>query len=135
MARGHRPALAVEHQPDQQAGLLAFEPACRPRGVDLDRLHHLRHRGHDVILFHILDEAEVHFPFEGTIEFEDVEEERKLTLDARGMRPDYLKSLAEFQAFYRTECAKANIDYVAMDTSVSFDKALMEYLLQRQRRL
>src|SRR5207244_10182648 len=70
----------------------------------------------------------------GTIEFEDVEEERKLTLDALGMRPDYLKSLADFQDLYRTECAKANIDYVPMDTSVSFDKALMEYLLQRQKR-
>ncbi len=100
----------------------------------LDSLHHLRHRGNDVILFHILDEAEVHFPFEGTIEFQDVEEDRKLTLDALGMRPDYLKTLAEFQDFYRSECAKASIDYVAMDTSVSFDKALMEYLLQRQKR-
>ena len=49
-------------------------------------LHHLRHRGHEVILFHILDEAEVHFPFEGVIEFEDVEGGEKLTLDARGMR-------------------------------------------------
>src|SRR5438128_1426057 len=70
----------------------------------MQSLHHLRHRGNDVILFHILDEAEVHFPFEGTIEFEDMEEERKLTLDALGMRPDYLKSLADFQDLYRTEC-------------------------------
>ncbi len=101
----------------------------------LKSLHHLRHRGHDVILFHILDEAEVHFPFEGIVEFEDVEEERKLTLDALGMRPDYLKAMTEFQAYYRTECARANIDYVPMDTSISFDKALMEYLVQRQRRL
>src|SRR5437588_11658759 len=31
-----------------------------------------------------------------------------------GMRPDYLKSLGEFQDLYRTECAKANIDYVPM---------------------
>ena len=50
------------------------------------------------------------------------------------MRPDYLQALADFQNFYRTECPKANIDYVSMDTSVSFDKALMEYLLQRQKR-
>lgn len=100
----------------------------------LQSLHHLRHRGNEVILFHILDEAEVHFPFEGTIEFEDVEEERRLILDARGMRPDYLRSLHEFQEHYRSECFKVGIDYVAMDTSVSFDRALMEYLLQRQRR-
>lgn len=100
----------------------------------IESLHHLRHRGNDVILFHILDEAEVHFPFEGVIEFEDVEEEQKMVLDARGMRKDYLDALAEFQQKYRDECQRARIDYVAMDTSVSFDRALMEYLLQRQRR-
>ncbi|HYV39797.1 MAG TPA: DUF58 domain-containing protein [Gemmataceae bacterium] len=97
-------------------------------------LHHLRHRGHDIILFHILDEAEAHFPFDGLIEFKEVEGSGKLTLDARNMKGDYLRSLAEFKNFYKNECAKAAIDYVAMDTSVNFDKALMEYLLQRQRR-
>jgi uncharacterized protein (DUF58 family) len=100
----------------------------------LQGLHHLRHRGNEIILFHILDEAETQFPFDGVIEFEDTEDHNKLTLDARGMRGDYLKSLAEFQDFYRRECAKANIDYVPMDTSVSFDKALLEYLLSRQKR-
>ena len=67
-------------------------------------------------------------------EFEDVEEHAKLTVDARGMRRDYLQTLGEFQDFYRRECAKANVDYVPMETSVSFDKALLEYLLQRQKR-
>jgi uncharacterized protein (DUF58 family) len=100
----------------------------------LESLYHLRHRGNDVILFHILDEAEAHFPFEGVIEFQDVEEERKLTLDARHMRRDYLQALHDFQEQYRTACARANIDYVPMDTSVSFDKALMQYLLQRLKR-
>jgi uncharacterized protein (DUF58 family) len=97
-------------------------------------LHLLRHRGHEVILFHILDEAEVKFPFEGVVEFEDPEGGDKLTLDARGMREDYRASVEEFRRYYREECAKANIDFVAMDTSVSFDKALLEYLIQRQRR-
>jgi uncharacterized protein (DUF58 family) len=100
----------------------------------LPGLHHLRHKGHEVILFHILDEAEVHFPFDGVIEFEDVEDQERLTVDARGIRPDYLRAVADFRDLYRRECAKANIDYVPMDTSVNFDKALMEYLLQRQKR-
>ena len=100
----------------------------------MQSIHHLRHRGNEVILFHILDEAEVHFPFEGVVEFEDVEEHGKLTVDAKGMRGDYLQAVGDFREFYQAECAKANIDYVPMDTSVSFDKALMEYLVQRQRR-
>jgi hypothetical protein len=97
-------------------------------------LHHLRHRGNEVILFHILDEAEVRFPFDGVIEFEDAEDHDRLTLDARGIKRDYLEAVGEFRDYYRREGAKANIDYVPMDTSVSFDKALMEYLLQRQKR-
>jgi hypothetical protein len=114
--------------------VLLFSDLLTDPAPVLESLHHLRHRGNEVILFHILDEAEVHFPFEGVIEFEDVEDQNRLTIDARGMRPDYLKTLAEFQGFYRVECAKANIDYVPIDTSVNFDKALMEYLLQRQKR-
>jgi uncharacterized protein (DUF58 family) len=100
----------------------------------IQSLHHLRHRGHEVIVFHILDEAEVHFPFDGVIEFADVEADRRLTIDAKGMRADYLQAVGDFREKYRSECAKANIDYVTMDTSVSFDKALLEYLLKRQRR-
>ena len=46
----------------------------------------------------------------------------------------YLQALAEFQARYREECSRVNIDYVPIDTSVSFDRALMEYLIQRQRK-
>jgi uncharacterized protein (DUF58 family) len=100
----------------------------------IDALHRLRHRGHEVILFHILDEAEVHFPFDGLVEFTDPESAEKMTLDARGMRGDYLQAVEQFREKLRQECFRARIDYVPMDTSVGFDKALMEYLLQRQRR-
>ncbi|MCX7700031.1 MAG: DUF58 domain-containing protein [Gemmataceae bacterium] len=100
----------------------------------LQGLHLLRHRGHEVILFHILDEAEVRFPFEGLIEFEDVESDDRLTIDARGIRSDYLQALEDHCRRIREEAARIHTDYVGMDTSVSFDKALLEYLIQRQRR-
>ncbi len=100
----------------------------------LQSLHMLRHRGHDVIVFHILDEAEVHFPFEGVVEFKDVEENRRMTVDAPGMKPDYLDAVKQFRDRYKEDCTRAGIDYLATDTSIGFDKALMEYLLQRQRR-
>src|SRR5580704_2327006 len=51
---------------------------------------------YEIILFHVLDEAEVHFPFEGLIEFEDVESPDRLIVDARGMRDDYLEALKGF---------------------------------------
>jgi uncharacterized protein (DUF58 family) len=97
-------------------------------------LHHLRHKGNEVIIFHILDEAEVHFPFEGLIEFEDNESHDKLVLDAKGIRRDYLDELKNFMEHYARECFSANIDYVPVNTGLNFDKALMEYLLNRKRR-
>jgi len=97
-------------------------------------LYRLRHAGHEVILFHILDEAEVHFPFTGRIEFEDPENSDKIQVDGAGIRADYLAGLEEFQAQYQRECGLAGVDYVPMDTSIGFDKALLEYLITRTRR-
>ena len=97
-------------------------------------MHQLRHRGHEIILFHILDEAEARFPFEGMVEFEDVETPAIVTVDAYGMKEDYLTAVGQFREKYRDECLRSGCDYVAIDTSVNFDKALMEYLLQRQKR-
>lgn len=100
----------------------------------LRALRRMRHHGHDVILFHILDEAEVHFPFEGVIEFEEPEALDKVQVDAAGFRRDYLAELQSFCDLYRRECSQIGIDYVGLDTSMQFDKALVEYLASRQAR-
>src|SRR5436305_14816380 len=94
----------------------------------LKSLYRLRHAGNEVILFHILDEAEVHFPFSGLVEFADVESEAKLEVDARGIRGDYLSGLEEFRGRWQRECGLANVDYVPMDTSVGFDQAILHSL-------
>jgi uncharacterized protein (DUF58 family) len=95
-------------------------------------LHRLRHSGHDVILFHILDEAEALFPFEGMLELEDNETRETLMVDAEGIKADYLEEVAGFQAGYRKECLAIRVDYVPLHTGMPFDKALMSYLLSRQ---
>lgn len=100
----------------------------------IDSLHLLRHRGHDVILFHILDEAEVNFPFDGMVDLKDPESGQNLIVDADGMRADYLDALQELCETYRRECFKAGVDYVGINTSQPFDKALLEYLSQRKAR-
>src|SRR4051794_36045859 len=97
-------------------------------------LHRLRYAGHEVILFHILDELEVNFPITGLVDFEDVESPEHMEVDAQGIRDDYLAAVRDLREHYKKECATANIDYVPMDTSVGFDKALLDYLVLRQRR-
>ena len=97
-------------------------------------LRQLRHRGHDVILFHILDEAEVRFPFDGYIEFEEPETNEKMEVDATGFRPEYLEAISSFREQFQKECFQRGIDYVPLDTSMQFDKALLEYLISRRGR-
>jgi uncharacterized protein (DUF58 family) len=97
-------------------------------------LHRLRHGGHDVILFHILDEAEARFPFEGMIEFEDPETAEKLKVEAGAYKASYLTEVEAFCERYRRESIQSGIDYVRLDTSMQFDKALTEYLVSRRAR-
>jgi uncharacterized protein (DUF58 family) len=94
----------------------------------------LRHRGHDVILFHVLDEAEVRFPFDGMVELTEPETQDRLVIDADAARQAYVESVAAFREEYRRTCFHAGIDYVPLDTSMQFDKALMEYLISRRNR-
>jgi len=100
----------------------------------IQSLRRLRHAGHDVILFHILDEAEVRFPFDGIVEFEEPEQRERLKVDASSLRSGYREELDSFRDSYKRECFQSGVDYVPLDTSMQFDKALTEYLFSRRAR-
>jgi uncharacterized protein (DUF58 family) len=100
----------------------------------LDGLHHLRFRGHDVILFQVLDWAEVEFPFEQVSAFEDPETGRKLVANPDSVRKAYLRALAEWTEHYRREAAGVRSDFVQVHTGMTFDQALIQFLINRQQR-
>lgn len=100
----------------------------------LSALARLRHGGHDVIVFHVLDQAEVDFPFSGPVAFEDPESGETIEVDAGGFRDQYLSELDAFRDIYRLGCGRLQIDYVPLSTEMPFDKALTEYLINRQSR-
>ena len=100
----------------------------------IDAMMRLRHAGHDIILFHVLDEAEVAFPFSGLLELEDPETGERLHVDADGYQQDYQEVVDSFRRDLSDRCAKMRVDYVPLDTSMPFDKALLEYLIKRQSR-
>jgi uncharacterized protein (DUF58 family) len=114
--------------------VMVFSDLLAEVGPVLRSLRQLRHGGHDLILFHILDEAEVRFPFDGLTEFEDPETGQRLEVEAAGIRREYRDEVDRFREEYRRECLRSNIDYVPLDTSMQFDKALMEYLVNRRAR-
>jgi uncharacterized protein (DUF58 family) len=100
----------------------------------IESLRLLKHAGHDIIVFHILDEAEVTFPFGGMVDLKDPETGESLVVDADGIRADYIETLEELRGRFRRECLKMSVDYVPLDTSMPFDRALVEYLSQRKAR-
>ena len=100
----------------------------------LQSLRRLRHSGHDIILFHILDEAEVQFPFDGLIEFKEPETLDRIQVDATGFRRGYQDEIEAFRQEYLRECFQSGIDYVPLDTSMQFDTALLKYLMSRKSR-
>jgi uncharacterized protein (DUF58 family) len=113
--------------------MLFSDLLCDPEPV-IDALRMLRHRGHDVIVFHVLDEAEVNFPFDSLSDFEDPESGERLIVDAVGIRGDYLEAMRGLRERYKKDCLRMGADYVALDTSLPFDRALIEYLSQRKAR-
>ncbi len=100
----------------------------------LQAMHHVRFRGHDLIVMHILDQAEVRFAFEGALRLEDPETRATLEVSADGVRERYRAAVAAWRSQLEDRIAALKGDYVALDTSMRFDKALVEFLTQRSRR-
>ena len=99
----------------------------------LNGLKHFRHKKHEVIVFHILDPKEQHFDFGGEVIFKDLETGEQILTQPWHIRQDYRQQMQDFLSFYRRQCLENRIDYVLMDTSEPFDKALFEYLIKRKK--
>ncbi|MBX3103328.1 MAG: DUF58 domain-containing protein, partial [Bacteroidetes bacterium] len=125
-----RVAAMVKHK----CLLMLFSDLLTDPGPIIDAIRMLRFGGHDVIVFHVLDESEVTFPFDGMCDLKEPETGRTLLVDAAGIRSDYLTALQELRDRYRKDCLAVGADFVPLDTSMRFDKALVEYLSQRKAR-
>jgi len=91
----------------------------------------LRHRGHDVLILHILDDEELDFDYSGTIKFEGLEEMGDLVCQPRALREGYLEAVRKFLDDLRRYCARNVIDYQLIRTSEHLDAALAYYLNHR----
>jgi uncharacterized protein (DUF58 family) len=96
------------------------------RGLEM-----LAHRRHDVLIFHVLDEEEMTFPFTGTTRFEGMEEQPHLVCDPRALRDGYLEALDEYLVEVRRGCTKMGIDYNLVKTNDYLDAVLSKFLHRR----
>jgi uncharacterized protein (DUF58 family) len=118
----------------QQSLIMIFSDLLVDEPPLVQSMLRLRHGGHDIILFHILDEAEVIFPFDGPVRLEDPESTVSLEVDGTSFRSEYRDQIRAYRDRLKQMCYKSGIDYVPLDTSMPFDRALTEYLLSRRAR-
>ncbi len=91
----------------------------------------LRQRGHDVMVFHVMDDDELDFPFSGPTRFEGLETIDHLNCNPRALRDGYLEALESFLNELRRGCARHTVDYALIRTSDPMDAALATYLSNR----
>jgi len=91
----------------------------------------LRSRGHDVMVFHVMDDHELEFPFNGPVRFEGMELPEYLNCNPRALREGYLAALAAYLEEVRRGCARGAVDYALLRTSQPLDAALAAYLSNR----
>jgi uncharacterized protein (DUF58 family) len=97
-------------------------------------LKHLRHKRHEVVLWHVLDDFELTFPFQEATLFRGLEEFPPLLTDPRSLRQSYLDQFEQFVAQLEQGCRGQNIDYVQLRTDTRLDVALSSYLAHRLAR-
>ena len=105
---------------------LLADTAGTLRGLKL-----LRQRGHDVLVFHIMDDDELDFPFSGPMRFEGLESADHLNCNPRALREGYLEALGEYLEELRRQTARHTIDYRLIRTSEPLDAALATFLSNR----
>ena len=98
-------------------------------------LKHFRHRRHEVIVFHILDPAELEFPFRQTTLFRGMETLPDVLTDPRALREAYLQEFGKFLQAVRKGCRAQHVDYVPLRTDQSLEIALSSYLASRMNRV
>ena len=121
---------AAETQPRRGMVVLVSDLLVERDGL-FRGLRLLRSRGQDVIVFHVMDDDELDFPFNGPTRFEGLEAMDHLSCNPRALREGYLAALGAFLDEVRRGCVRNRVDYTLLRTSQPLDAALAAYLTNR----
>jgi uncharacterized protein (DUF58 family) len=94
-------------------------------------LRMLKKRGHEVLIFHVLDDQELDFDYTGTTRFEGLESAGELTCDPKSLRDGYQAAMQSFLDEVRLRCSRNMIDYQTIRTSEPLDAVLRHYMNHR----
>jgi uncharacterized protein (DUF58 family) len=99
----------------------------------VDAVLQLRNRGNELLVLHVLDPAELEFPFDDAGSFEDLETGERLPVIPTELRDEYRRLVAAHVADLGRRFGERGVDYALFDTSRPLDYALFHYLAHRQR--
>lgn len=138
--------MTPSEQTDVGAVFLELARQVRQRGlvvilsdlfVDMNQLQaalqQFRLRRHEVVVFHIMHEDELEFPFEGHTRFVGLESIDQVQTDPRALRKSYLSIVGDYLKQVRKTCAVLGVDYALMNTRDPLDAALARYLAFRKK--
>jgi uncharacterized protein (DUF58 family) len=134
------PDTNVAHSLDEVAGslprrqmLIVISDLIDEPDRVVEAMTHLHHRGHDVIVFQVLDPQEILFDFHGGVRLRDLESGRVLEVDADRARNLYRREAERLLSRYEVELRRKGIDYSVLRTDASLADALVRYLTHRAR--
>ncbi len=99
----------------------------------LSGIKHFRHKGHEVIVFHILDPLELTLDFSDRTLFRDMETGEELITEPMHIKKDYQRNMQKFCDHMQNQCRQNQVDYIRLVTDQSLDLALTEYLIKRKK--
>lgn len=103
-----------------------------PQAV-LDAVSPLRFRGHDLIVFHVLDPAEIDFTYDEASAFEDLESGEQIPIVPEALAEKYRELMRTHIEALTSKFSELRIDYALLNTSTPLDYALFNYLSMRER--
>ncbi|HUU59742.1 MAG TPA: DUF58 domain-containing protein [Phycisphaerae bacterium] len=95
-------------------------------------LQHFVYKKHQIIVFNVMDPAELSFPFKKILTFVDLETNERLQVDPRHIKQAYVDEVNAFVDSYRRECGDRNIEYLLTPTDTPYDTMLLNYLARRK---
>lgn len=128
-------ADALAEKLPRRSLVCVFSDFFDERGDGLKRLLALKARKHDVAVFHLVDPAELAFPYDDPTRFLSLEDERSVEVNPREIKQSYLQEFGRFLEATRTEVMRADCDYERVRTDEPLDQVLLRFLARRGGRV
>lgn len=125
---------AAEHLAEKVRGrafVAVFTDLLDDREEALRRILQLRARKNDVVIFHLVDPAELEFPYDDPTLFLSMEDDRRIEVNAREIKASYLEEFGAFLRQVKTSCAEADVEYQLVRTDAALDQVLLRFLASR----